>query len=343
MKLGKKTKVIGWTVSALVLLTGGATIGWFVRKDRETPPITFVRENPSDYKFIDPVLLLQVPEDTSTPQFQSLKDTISNYINTAKSENNATDISVYFRQLNTDRWVGIDDTELYAPASILKVVSLIAFLRDAQQNPSLYSTNVTITDQEMNTDSNQDYYPPSTPIEIGNTYSAQDLLSHMIVDSDNNAANAIDTLIGPTALNKTFTDLKLPVLNQNTKTDFISPRVYSHIFRSLYNGAYLSDQISDEALQLMSQTTFTQGLVAGVPAGTVVSHKFGERTITAADNVTNPAVTRELHDCGIIYAPNDPYLLCVMTKGTDFDSLQTVISDISAITWKSVQQLDVAK
>jgi beta-lactamase class A len=339
----KEYRTCIYIVIVILLLTIGTVTGWLIRKHQETPAITFVRENPNDYKFIDPVLLLQVPEDITTPQFISLQKSISSYIATAKSQHKATDVSVYFRQLNDDRWVGINQTDLYAPASMLKVVSLIAFLREAQQNPALYSATVTIPQHSINDDSDQDFYPPGNPVQIGQTYSVNDLLSHMIIYSDNNAANAVDSLTGTTALDKTFTDLKLPVLSAATPTDFISPVMYSHIFRSLYNGAYLSDAISEQALELMSKTTFTQGLVAGVPAGTVVSHKFGERTITPADNLTDTIVTRELHDCGIIYAPGDPYLLCIMTKGTDFDTLQNIISDISAITWKSVQQLDVSK
>jgi beta-lactamase class A len=341
VKLSKKRqKAVGVVVTAVLLLGIGGIAGYFVRKRGETPPVTFVRENPADYKFIDPVLLLQVPQDDSTPQFQSLKKSISDYITSAEGQKKASDISVYFRQLNDDRWVGVNQTDTYAPASMLKVVSLIAFLRQAQENPALYSANVVIPPETTDTDSNQDFYPPADPVQVGKAYSSNDLLSHMIIDSDNNAANAIDGLTGITALDKTFTDLKLPVLSPNTPTDFISPVTYSHLFRSLYNGAYLSDTISEQALQLLSKTTFTQGLVAGVPTGTEVAHKFGERTIAFANG--DPTV-RELHDCGIVYAPGDPYFLCVMTRGTDFPTLQGIISDISSVAWKSVQQLDVAK
>lgn len=340
MKLSKKIRNIGITiVLILVLFFGGAVAGWFFRKGKELPPPTFLRENPSDYKFIDPVLLLKVPEDITTPQFQSLRQTISSYIATTEKQGKAADVSVYFRQLNNDRWVGVNATDTYAPASMLKVVSLIAFLRQAQQNPALYTTNITIPPQIPNPNNNQDFYPPADPVQIGSTYNANVLLSHMIIDSDNNATNAIDSLTGVTALDKAFNDLQISIPGPTTPTDFISPIVYSRLFRSLYNGAYLSDTISEQSLELLSKTTFTQGLVAGVPAGTVVSHKFGERTITEANTVP----VRELSDCGIVYAPNDPYLLCVMTKGTDFTTLQGVISDISAIIWKSIQQLDAQK
>jgi hypothetical protein len=44
----------------------------------------------------------------------------------------------------------------------------------------------------------------------------------------------------------------------------------------------------------------------------------------------------QLHDCGIIYYPGNPYLLCVMTRGTDWSALEKTIQTISAMTYKEV-------
>jgi beta-lactamase class A len=329
----RKILAIGVLIGTLAL---GVILGWLIRNHTEpnAAVIKAIRENPTDYQFIDPVLLLQVPEDTSTPQFQSLKQSIVSYITQVKSQNKATDISVYFRELNTDQWVGINENDQYSPASMLKVVTLIAYLRAVQQDPTLYTKEITITSNDANENVNQDFYPPANPVQVGQTYSAADLLSYMIIDSDNTAANALNNEIGENAFDKTLADLQLPIPSSADPSITFSPKMYARIFRSLYNGAYLSDDISNQALELMSKTTFTQGLVAGVPNGTIVSHKFGERTITM-----NGQTTHELHDCGIVYAPHDPYLLCVMTKGTDFPALQKVISSISALVWSTAPQL----
>lgn len=331
------------TGGGTVLLLVGGILGWVLHTPLPKPSVTALREDPANYKFIDPILLLQAPEDTATPQFQSLKNSMIQYIADAKKKSQASDISVYFRQLNSDRWLGINQDQNYAPASMLKVVSLIAFERRVQETPALSSTAITIAAGDINTDSNQDYYPPQNPIQVGRTYSAQDLINHMIIDSDNNAAFTLDQVTGDKMLNKTYKDLGVPNPNDTFAIDFISPHLYSRIFRSLYNGGFLSDSISEQALELMSKTNFTKGLVAGVPAGTTVSHKFGERTIRIQDlDGPQPTTqtTRELHDCGIVYAPQDPYLLCVMTKGSDFPTLQAIISDLSRITWNSIAQLD---
>jgi hypothetical protein len=88
----------------------------------------------------------------------------------------------------------------------------------------------------------------------------------------------------------------------------------------------LPDLTSEQALGLLTTTDFTQGLVAGVSATTTVAHKFGEQTDT---DTNGQVIDRELHDCGIVYYPNNPYFLCVMTKGQDFSTLAKIISGIS--------------
>jgi hypothetical protein len=39
---------------------------------------------------------------------------------------------------------------------------------------------------------------------------------------------------------------------------------------------------------------------------------------------------RQLHDCGIVYLESHPYLLCIMTRGYDFEKLSKIISMISS-------------
>jgi beta-lactamase class A len=126
--------------------------------------------------------------------------------------------------------------------------------------------------------------------------------------------------------------------NGGTHADFFSAKSYAAIFRMLYNASYLSIGQSEEVLELLSRSTFTKGLVAGVPPGTKVAHKFGEAT--QVDQDSGKIVKRELHDCGVIYKEKSSYILCVMTEGSDFDSLENIIASISRITWDTSELTD---
>jgi hypothetical protein len=110
--------------------------------------------------------------------------------------------------------------------------------------------------------------------------------------------------------------------------------MYMHFFRILYNATYLRRTRAQQALEMLSHTGFNAGLVAGVPGDTVVSHKFGERT-SHGDGTTR----RELHDCGIVYFPGHPYGICVMTEGSDFTDLASVIADISGTAYQYVSRV----
>src|SRR6185436_16358798 len=117
--------------------------------------------------------------------------------------------------------------------------------------------------------------------------------------------------------------------------DFISPKTYALFFRVLYGSTYLNRFDSEKALEILNKVEYKNALVAGVPSDIDVGHKFGEYGTLIGDQVQS----REFHDCGVIYYPNHPYLLCVMTKGKDINHLQSVIKQTSEIVYKETKNL----
>jgi len=99
--------------------------------------------------------------------------------------------------------------------------------------------------------------------------------------------------------------------------------------RILYNSSYLNFEMSNKALMLLTQTDFPNGLVAGVPDSVVVAHKFGEQ---------KNGDEQQLHDCGIVYYQENPYILCVMTKGYEIPELASIIKEISQQVYNEVKQ-----
>ena len=91
--------------------------------------------------------------------------------------------------------------------------------------------------------------------------------------------------------------------------------------------------MSEKALEFLSQTEFKKGIVGNIPSDVKVAHKFGERTYLSS---TGTLVYKELHDCGIVYASNNPYVLCVMTRGNDFEKLEDLIQSISQTAYETL-------
>jgi len=322
-------------ISCFLALGAGFILGWFLRPTPQ-PTVQSIRENPLHYTFINPLLLSDVSPQENDPQYATLTAKLKKYIQTNENTGNASDISVYFRDLNSGLWTGVNENDQYSPASMLKIVTLIAILLKAESNPALLTTQVRVPTNTPTFDTKQDFYPPTQPLLPGQVYNNNDLLSAMIKESDDNAAVWLDSEIGTSSLARIYDELQLPD-STGAAIDFMSPALFSRVFRVLYNSTLLSHSLSNQTLQLLSETNFTGGLVSGVPASTTVAHKFGERTFTTT---TGTPLSHELHDCGIVYYPHDPYFICVMTKGQSFPALQKIISDISAIIWNEARTFD---
>lgn len=89
--------------------------------------------------------------------------------------------------------------------------------------------------------------------------------------------------------------------------NIMSVTEYTSCFRILFNSSYLSRERSELALRYLALPDFTLGINKGVPPDITVAQKYGEHAYLDV---------KELHDCGIVYYPNMPYLLCIMTKGS---------------------------
>jgi hypothetical protein len=279
-----------------------------------------IRENSIDYKFINPLLAIDNSK-TNFPELNPLKKSLEDYINDNISNSKASQISVYFRDVNTIKWAGVNENALYSPGSMLKVATLMAYLKTVNQNPILIQKKFYYQPKD---DPGQFYKPK--PLKEG-YYESQTLLKQMIINSDNIAMGILDQeLLDP--ILKLYEELDLPT-PLGSKEDFMSPIQYSRMFRTLYNATYISRSYSEQALQLLTFTSFDKGIVSGVPASVIVAHKFGEQTFTQNGVVEH----RELHDCGIVYFPEHPYLICIMTKGQSFPDLEKVISGISKIAY----------
>ncbi|MDO9289910.1 MAG: serine hydrolase, partial [Thermodesulfovibrionales bacterium] len=224
---------------------------------------------------------------------------------------------------------GINDNEEFSPASLLKVPILITYLKLAETDPQLLGKKIR---NDKRDDSNKGTaIPPSKAIEKGKTYTIEELLYMMIVYSDNNAHDLALANIDARLFNMPFIELGIEIPGVRKQEDFMSVKAYASFFRVLFNASYLSREMSEKALGYLTLVEFRKGLVAGVPSNVAVAHKFGERRLIG-DNKD----IKELHDCGIIYYPNHPYLLCVMTRGSDFGDLIDNVKDISYRVYEEV-------
>lgn len=242
-----------------------------------------------------------------------------------KSEPNEN-VSLYYRDLLNGPWYGYHEEEVFAPQSLLKLPTVIAYYKLAEENPNLLDEEIDYGDQiPSNLPSDQQLTPSQTyPVEV--------LLERTLQLSDNVAFNLLVEHLPTKYLRQVHEDLNIPFPSEETPEDFISVRSYSSIFRVLYNSSYLSRKYSEHILALLAESDFAGGLVAGVPQDVVVAHKFGLKNPTDEDPVT------QLHDCGVVYHPQRPYLICIMTKGTDQEVQAKLLAELGKSVYGAVDQ-----
>ncbi|MDO8599341.1 MAG: serine hydrolase, partial [bacterium] len=228
---------------------------------------------------------------------------------------------------------GIDEQQPYAPASLAKVPLLIAYLKMAEGDSDILTQRVTFTTRYPDAPTQE--IVPTERLTLGRSYTITELLRAMIVFSDNDAAFLLQSAAPPETLTATYSDLHIPPPDFHNPDDTMTVETYARFFRFLYNGTYVNEELSEYALSLLAESTFDRGIVAGVPSATPAAHKFGERTRADAPTGT-PAV--QLHDCGIVYHPERPYIFCAMSRGYQRDDLTTTIAAISRAVYDTVVQ-----
>ena len=215
---------------------------------------------------------------------------------------------------------------MYSPASLLKLPVMMAYFKKVESDPELLKKKVKYLGKEVLLGQS---IKPDRQIEKGKEYTVEDLIFRMMIYSDNAALTLLEENIEPILIDKVTLDLGVETATEKSPDDFMSVKGYAGLFRILYNASYIEKSYSEKALDILSHTEFDKGLVAGIPKGVTIAHKFGEREI--GNNI------KQLHDCGIVYHTR-PYLLCVMTRGKDLNVLANIISQISKLTYDSVQK-----
>lgn len=316
---------------------GGAVLTYIVltvitpRLAPHNETLTVIRESSDQYKFISPLLLCINNEAAPAPEFSPLRNKLASFVAQHTGNRDADSISIYVRDLNSGRWTGVNEDEKYAPASMLKVATLLAFLKKARTSEGFLKTKLSYTDGID--ESSSQFFKPKRALTRGKTYTIDELLHFMIIESDNNARRLLRQTIEQQELQHVYDDLGIYIPGSQATQGFMSAKTYSYFLRLLYNASYVGRVSSESTLAMLTQTQFKDGLVAGLPAGTIIAHKFGEREIT---DVGAGTTTRELHDCGIVYYGNNPYLMCVMTRGAQFQKLAAVIRDASSLVYKEL-------
>ncbi len=278
----------------------------------------------SDYNFIKPLRLTDIPKESS--YFQSLKSDINMLIFEKQKSGEVNKVSVYFRIMNDGSWFCINNENHFRAGSLLKVPIMIYYLKQAESHPSILTKKMrySLSDRVV-----PDMTFKEESIKPGVDYTIKELISSMIMFSDNYATSLLNRDMNTDEFFKVFTDLGIVKPQLSDINYSISATDYSKFFRVLYSATYLNAESSEFALTVLSNSSFKEGILKTFPENLVVAHKFGE-----VSDITNS----ELSECAIVYLGDHPYLLSVMISGNDLHREAIVMSEISALVYKNLKE-----
>jgi beta-lactamase class A len=288
-----------------------------------------------DYKYINADFRCGKKQAISKAAYIVLENDLRRFIDARVAARDASKISVYFRDLRLGPTFGLHETEEFAPASLLKLPLVLTYFALDEAAPGLLQMPLTYSSDLVREKDAllRQKAAAKSDLRDGGTYPIEELLRSTLEYSDNVAylllidylSNSVPE--GTRNVLRTFQELGV-VDPRDITEEVASVRGYASLLRILYNASYLSVEASEKVLSWLVLASFDKGLVAGLPEGTPLANKFGERDL--------PDGTQQVHDCGIIYYPDNPYLLCVMTKGWDWEKLTQIIVEISRMVYSEV-------
>ncbi len=233
--------------------------------------------------------------------FQELRAAMRAYVASAEEP-----LAILFEYLPSGSSIGINEEERFIGASLLKVPIVMEAYYLAEQG--VLDLDKTVRLEQADLDPG---FGSLWKRGAGAELTLREAARLALQESDNTARAVIMRAItahNPRSLDEIFDHLDLP--KEFVGQDLVvSPEEYSSIFKSLYLASALTEEDSQAILLMLSRSVFPDKIPAGVPEGITVAHKVG--IFESADGKKTYA------DCGIVYVPKRPYLLCMMLEGSE--------------------------
>jgi beta-lactamase class A len=299
----------------IAALIGDAVFFYLWMKDgADERRIAFAKEN---YPYISKQVLEGDGEDIIVnflPLRQQLHQIVEPFQET---------FAMYFEYLPSGTSIGINRTDEFTAASLLKIPVVMAYYNRKENLGIKGDELVEIQPNELN-----NKYGTLYKKGAGYKITLDDAVKLAITESDNTASLIIADHITNSDYKDVYDGLDIP-LSIKDNQPVITANDYTDILKSLYYSSILSTDDSEKVLSMMAQTRFHDMIPAGLPANIPVAHKIG-----LIDN-------QIYQDCGIVYAPNRPYALCMISK-SDKKTAQARMSKISKVIYDYVSKEGVA-
>lgn len=273
-----------------------------------TPP-------PVQYGYLSPRIFMENQNDIIV-NFVPLREKLRQYVE------DLPNFGIYFEYLPSGVSAGVNEKKSYVLASLLKTPMVMAVYRQIETDNWDKSDVLTVEKSDLDP-----FFGDLYKKGAGTKLTLEEAIGLTLIKSDNTAKSVLFSHLPNGALDKVFDYLDIPK-DLDGLLPVVTPKNYSSILRSLYLSSYLEKQSSNEILTLMTQSSFNDKLTAPIPGDIKVAHKIG---VYEKDNEDKSVFT----DCGIVFLPKRPYILCLMDRDTEKNA-QRHMFDVSKLVFDYV-------
>ncbi|HVH13661.1 MAG TPA: serine hydrolase [Longimicrobium sp.] len=222
-------------------------------------------------------------------------------------------VGVSLQNLATGETLSIRGEEKFPSASLIKVSVLVALLDEVRRGTIRLDDPITMIARDRVGGSGALKH-----LHSGLGLTVEDAARLMIVISDNTATNLILDKVPMRAAWAKMDSLGLPATRIHSKTfnrstsvamdssvryglGFTTPDETVRLFALLHQGRAVSAEMDSLALEILGDNEDWNKIVRWLPDGARAAHKSGD-------------VDQSRNDCGILYGPDAPVAVCVMTR-----------------------------
>ncbi len=231
--------------------------------------------------------------------FIPLRQAMNEYIETQGGK-----VGAYFEYLPSGTSIGANDKKEVRLASLSKVPLAMSIFKKVELGKMSLDDTLVIKKEHLD-----DKFGTLWKKGEGSRLTILEFVEHALQESDNTAYNVLFDALTSKEVNEVYDGLDIPVIQEGNQI-LASPKNYSSIFRSLYLSSFLTEESSNRILDILSHTAFRDKIPAGIPEEVKIAHKIG--VFQEQDLHENTFI-----DCGIVYVPNRPYILCLFVQDTE--------------------------
>ena len=290
------------------------------RDNSPTSPASSQAKN--DYPYISPRVFVEETNDIII-NFNPLRQALRSYV-----QNSGEEIQIYFEYLPSGSSIGVNDQEPFLAASLFKIPVAMAVMRSISEGK--IDENKILTIEEKHIDKR---FGNLWKKGAGAKLSVTEALEASLIESDNTATNLLKDAVPLESIADVLNTLDFPRLSKTDEESEVTVKNYSTILKSLYLSSYLRFEDSNQILDILTKTDFKDRLESGLPQGIAFAHKIGEYEGKTPDSTV-------YSDCGIVYLPKKPYLLCVAVEGETKEFMHNVMKSVSQTIFGYVNDVE---